>query len=105
MLLRYPRDSSCKLIDFGRSFFVAGAAELKERVSLLFVDRCSTVVRVVVTGASLARVAGQQRRQRQCQATLQQHGFACESEEEARNSTRRDSADDPNMQGCKVNQA
>lgn len=78
MLLRYPRDSSCKLIDFGRSFFVAGAAELKERVSLLFVDRCSTVVRVVVTGASLAssRVAGQQRRQRQCQGIAKKHGLS-----------------------------
>ena len=39
---------------FGRSFFVAGAAEQKERTSLLFVDRYSTVVRVLVTGASLA---------------------------------------------------
>ena len=75
---------------------MAGAAELKERVSLLFVDRCSTVVRVVVTGASLARVTGQQRRQRQCQgsrlkATLQTKKV-CSDREEARNSTRRDSA-------------
>ena len=43
---------------FGRSFFVAGAAEQKERTSLLFVDRYSTVVRVLVTGASLASSSG-----------------------------------------------
>ena len=57
LFLRYPSDSdsSCELIDaLGRSFFVAGAAEQKERTSLLFVDRYSTVVRVVVTGASLS---------------------------------------------------
>ena len=52
LLLRYPSETSCELIDFGWSFFVAGAAELKERTSLLFVDRYSTVVRVVVTEAS-----------------------------------------------------
>ena len=96
LFLRYPSDSdsSCELIDaLGRSFFVAGAAEQKERTSLLFVDRYSTVVRVVVTGASLvSRVA---RGSSGGSGNVKQHcNMVCMRE--ARNSIRRDSAVDPN---------
>lgn len=98
MLLRYPRDSSCKLIDFGRSFFVAGAAELKERVSLLFVDRCSTVVRVVVTGASLEQrgsSGGSGNVKQHCNHCISHGLHACEIESERKRETQH--AETPRM--------